>query len=361
IEEYLADKIDLDFGTTWENEQYKDESINIKKSVNSRLRRVVVASVGIMIALIFGIFFIISPLVDRLFYNPSTVTVGEVEHDIYFDMQAITELNYPGYTLSSLVDIDRLGFGKYDISYFRTNLFTEETSYVYSKIKRNWNITNHTSWTNDRSFNFKTIRVPDWMTAQDAQEQKERVISHVKQLSPVSYTSSWITFETDLTMEELHQLELAYPNIDFVWVGIRIASPNEGVSDLLGFSTRSTKLTVDKPDIEKYPAFDYIEWLVHPIGFDREARRIEPRGYELHFKDLLKYTVDRKDAINVLEKRPNRYKYYEEALDYVEENGVKTYGTLVYANAQDLIELVENEEILTIELSQVIASKRYIH
>lgn len=362
IEEYLGDMIDLDLSATkWEDEVYKNESIKIKKGVNNRLRRVVFTSVSIMIALIIGIFYIISPLVDNLYYKPSNVKVGEVENDINFDMKAITELNYPGYTLSSLVNVDRQGFGEYNISYFRTNLFTEETSYINSKIKRNYNITNHTSWTNDRSFNFMTIRIPDWYNEQDSIDQKNRVMSHVKQLSPVSYTSSWLTFENDLTMEELHQLELRYPDINFVWVGVRIASPNEGVPDLLGFSTKSTKLTVDKPDTEKYPAFDYLEWLVNPIGFDREATRIEPRGYELHFKDLLKYTIDRKDAINVLDKRPNRHEYYEKALNFVGKNGVKTFGVLVYAEVQDLIELVENESILTLELNQVMASKRYIH
>ena len=360
MEEYLGDMMDLNLDISWEDEQYKEESIKIKKSVNNRLRKVVYTSVGIMIALLFGIFYIISPLVDSLYYNPTKVTVGEMDQDINFDMKAITELNYPGYTLSSLIDVDRLGFGKYDISYFRTNLFTEETNYVYSNLKRNQNRTNNTIWTNDRSFNFRTIKIPQWFDEQDSMDQKDRVMNHAKQLSPVAYTSSWLTFENDLTMEELHQLELRYPEINFVWVGIRIAPSDESAHDLLGFTTKSTKLTVDKPDPEKYPAFDYLEWLVNPIGFDHEANRIEPRGYELHFKDLLKYVVDRKDAINILENHPYRHEHYEEALNYIEEHGVKTYGVLAYANAEDLIELVESEEILTLELSQVMASKRYV-
>ena len=361
IQEYLAD-IDLNLGTIWnDNEQYKNESTKIIKSVNSKLWRVVFTSIGIMIALIIGIFFIISPLIDSLYYNPLKVTVGDVENDIYFDMQAITELNYPGYTLSSLIHVDRLGFGEYNSSYFRTNLFTEEISYVNSKLERNWNITNHTSWSDDRPFNSISIRIPHLTDEKYLQEQKNRVMRHVEQLSPVAYTSSWLTFENDLTMEEMHQLELKYPDIYIAWVGIRIASQDEMSHDLLGFTTKSIKLTVDKPDTEKFPAFDYIEWLVNPIGFDREATRIEPRGYELHFKDLLKYTIDRKDAINVLENRPNRHEYYKKALDYVEEYGVKSYGVLAYSNAQNLIELVENEPILTLELSQVLASKRYIY
>ncbi|WFA09033.1 anti sigma factor C-terminal domain-containing protein [Tissierella sp. Yu-01] len=363
IEEYLADIIDFDFNTSFrKDEEYRDESIEIKKSVNNRLRKVVLTSVGIMIALLLGIFFIISPLIDSLYYNPGKVTVGEVEQDINFDMQAITELNYPGFALSSLVNVDRQGLGEYDIYYFRTNLFTEEINYVNSKLKRRNYITNHTSWINDKSFNFKTVRIPDWFNVEDSKEQKERVMNHVKKLSPVAYTSSWITFEKDLTMEELHQLQLKYRDINFVWVGVRIASPDDDTAwDLLGFITRpSIKATFDKPNVEKYPALDFMEWLVNPVGLDHEATYPEPRGYELHFKDLLKYAIDRKDAINVLEGRPNRHEYYEKALNYVEENGVKSYGVLIYANAEDLIKLVQNEQILTLELNQVMASKRYI-
>lgn len=363
IEEYLADIIDFDMQTPFiDEEEYIDESMGIKKSINNRLKKVIFTSVAIMIALLIGMFFIISPLVGSLYYDPRKVTVGESEHDIYFDMRAITELNYPGYTLSSLVNADRQGFGEYDIYYFRRDLFTEESSYVNSKLKRNNYITDHTSWVNDRYLNFDTIRMPDWFDETDIQEQKQRVMDHVSQLSPVSYTSSWISFDRDLSMEELHELQLSYRDIDFLWAGVRIADPDEPVHDLLGFMTRSGgKTTVDRPNPEKYPAFDFLEWLVDPVGFDRDARHLEPRGYELHFKDLLKYSIDRKDAINVLQHRPNSHKHYEKALDYVEANGVKTYGVLAYANAEDLIEFVENEQILTLELNNVLASKRYIY
>ena len=60
IEEYLAEKMDLDFISLKEDEKLKEETIGIKKSVNRRLRRVVIASVSIVLAIILGIFFIIS-------------------------------------------------------------------------------------------------------------------------------------------------------------------------------------------------------------------------------------------------------------------------------------------------------------
>lgn len=70
--------------------------------------------------------------------------------------------------------------------------------------------------------------------------------------------------------------------------------------------------------------------------------------------------IDRKEATDVFD-YPNRIEYYKLALDYAEKHGVKTYGVLVYSNAQDLIQLVENESIKTIELNEVMASKKYIY
>lgn len=362
IEDYLAEMIDLNFTSSLVDEQYKEESMKLKRSVNTRLRKVVFTSVAIVMSIVLAVFFIISPLIDSFFYNPTKVTVGDTDYDIDFDMDALTELNLPGYALSSQIHVDKLGFGNYDISYSRTNLFTQETNHVYSKIKRGHNITNHTKFVDDNYFNFTSIRYPDGISSQQIVEQKERVMNHIRQLSPVSYISSWLTFENDMTMEDLHQLKLKYPNVDFVWSGVRTAPHNEGIHDLLGFSMRfgTGILSVDKPDAEKYPAFDILEWLVNPT-YDGGEMYLEPKGYELHFKDLLKYLVDRKEAVNVLDKHPRKYEYYKQAFDYVEKHGVKSFGVLVYSEAQDLIELLENEPIKTLELNQVLASKRYIN
>jgi len=76
----------------------------------------------------------------------------------------------------------------------------------------------------------------------------------------------------------------------------------------------------------------------------------------------LKYMIDRNEATKVLESdfSNRKLEYYKSALDYAEEHGVKTFGVLIYANAEDIIELVENEPIKLVEINQVLASKGYI-
>ena len=361
IEEYLAEDKDFNFTESLKNEDLNEESIKLRKSLNNKLRKVVFTSVSVVIVLILGIIFIISPLINSLYYNPTKISVGSKEIDIDYDMYALTELNLSGHNLSSQVHVDKLGFGEYDISYYRTNFFTQESNYVNSKIKRGHNITNHTKFTDDNHFNFTTIKYPDSVNSENVKEQKERVISHVRQLSPVSYISSCLTFEKDFTMEELHQLILKYPAIDFIWAGIRTDPSGERINDLIGFRPRRTSgpFSGDKPDEGKYPAFFLLEWLVNPT-YDGGELYLEPKGYELHYKDLLRYMIDRKEAVEVLDKHPRMHEYYKKALDYAQEHGVKTYGVLAYSNAKNLIELVENESIMTLELNNIMASKKYI-
>ena len=138
IEEYLLENLDDEFAELTElnkGEINTDEAIKLKKSVNKRLNKVVFTSLGLMIGFLLIVFFLISPLIDSLYYNPSRMSVGEIDKDISFDMNVITELNMPGYK-SSGVHVERKGFGTYEIDYSYRNLFTNEAYKVNSKIKR---------------------------------------------------------------------------------------------------------------------------------------------------------------------------------------------------------------------------------
>ena len=361
IEEYLSDKIDTafdDLTVSLSNEQHKEETENLSKSVNRRLRKVIITSVAIVIALITGIFFIISPIVDNFYYNPAKVSVGTGNSDINFDLYAFSELNIPGYSLSSNVNIEKLGFGEYDISFFRRNIFSQEVDYVTTRIKRSIKNNDYTEIIWNKGSNFISVRHPTAISQEHVNIQKNKVINHINQLSPVSYVSANLTFEKDLTMEELRELELKYPEIEFIWAGIMIPKSSTR-NDLIGIHLLGSNslILTDKLVEEKYPAFHIMEWLVNPAGYGEMS--IEAKAYELHYKSLLQYMIDRKEATEVLD-YGDKLTYYESALKYAEENGVKTYGTLIYSNAEDLIELVERESIKTLEINEVMASKKYI-
>lgn len=362
IEEYFAERLDMDFMSIEENEDRKEDTINLKRSVNNRLRKVVFKSLALFTISLIGIFFVLSPIIGSFYYNPAKVSVGKENRNIEFDLKALTDLNLPGYKFASSVNIDNLGFGVYDILFFRRNLYTQENKNISLKIKRD-----NRSDTSENSFremyiNFMSIRHPDTIKSQQIIDQKERVVNHIKKLSPVSYTSTYLTFEEDLTMDELREIQFNYPDIDFVWAGIRTSTPGEPVNNITGFGLdfNGDPVAFDNPDEEKYPAFNFLDWVVNNNEKSSETS-LWTKGYELHYTSLLKYMVDRKEAVDVFFYNNLKTEYYQSSLNYIEENGVKTFGILVYANAEDIIELIENEAIKTVELDQVMASRRYVH
>lgn len=360
IEEYLSDIMDDEFVDLTELTNMgknTDETLKLKKSVNKRLRKVVFSSVATVLALLFAVFFIISPFIDNLYYNPSKISVGKTDKDIDFDLKAITELNMPGYTVST-THVERQRFGTYDIDYFYRNTFNNNDYNVSSKIKRG-EIYSTKKDIYDSNFIFIDVQIPN-RERKYIDEQKDEVLNHIKQLNPVSYVSVALTFEDDLTMEELYNLESKYSNVRFIWTGIRVDSPDTKTKDSIGIQLNGDGVHLDDDIEEKYKAFTILKWLVDPVGSGNSDKPLKAQAYELHYKSLLQYVIDRKEAVNVIERRPWKSEFYQSALKYAKNYGVKTYGVLVYAEAKDLIELVENEQVKLLEFNEAMVSRKNI-
>lgn len=364
FEEYISETFADEFNDITnlpDDELHDEETSKLKKSVNSKLRKVVVKSVTIVMALFISIFFIISPLIDSFYYNPNKTTVGKMDNDISFDIYAISELNMPGLSPSNVL-VDKKGFGEYKVLYSYRNVFNDESYNVNHKIRRGkitssyWDYGLHSNM-------FKSIKYPDFFNI-NIEENKQKVLNHIRELNPVSYVSVEIIFESDLTMEELYNLELKYPKIEFEWAGIRTNTTNEKVDELVGIDLINSKsgsvLLGDDQIKNKYPAFFMIDWLGKPIGWQGVDYSMEAQAYEHHYINLLEYVIDRKDAINVLEQRNGKNEFYRLALEYAKENGVKSYGVLAYGEARDLIEISNDKGIKGLEFNQALVSKRNI-
>ena len=356
IEEFLDDNIELDFISTIEKKQDNNDFEKIQKGVNKRLRKVALTSVAIVLTLLFSIFYIISPLVDSMYYNPNKTSVGNEVKDLVYDLRVFTELNLPGYYLSFPTHAENMGFGKYNIYLGRTKQLTQERDIVNMKIERGRLFSSDKSLYPEHFVYFPTYTNPESFDEESIERNNERVMNHLIQLNPVSYVASYLTFERDLTMEELYQLQWDY-SVRFIWAGIRTESEEETYKTITGFSLENNSgVQPYTPDAKRYPAFNYYEWLDGKHTFSNQAK-----AYELHYKSLLKYMIDREETVLTLEGMPTKYEYYKSALDYVEENGVNTFGVLVFANPEDLIELVENGPVENFGIDEVMASKRYIY
>lgn len=368
LEEYLSDMIDEEFcsmSEVSEIQKHSEEAASLRKSVNKKFRKIVFISVATVAALYIAIFFVISPFVDSLYYNPGEITVGNVDNDISFDVYAISELNMPGLNPSN-VRADKKGFGKHEVVYSYMNVFNNGFYNINYNINRGRSGSfygNHVSYSISNEM-FTCVRFPDLEGNHEV--RKQAVLNHLNKLNPVTYVSAGIVFERDLSMDELHNLELKYPGIEFEWAGIRTDTPENQVENLIGIGLINSKssggLLGDESIGKKYPAFFILDWLVNSsdgVNVDSDSLLVA-RAYEHHCVDLLEYVVDRKKAVNVLEPGRDKGEFYRSALGFVKAHGVKTYGVFVFAEADDLLKMVEEEHVKNVEINQALVSKKNI-
>lgn len=336
-----------------------DLSNQIKKTVSKRLASVVGISVAGMIAIVLIIQYIISPLVASQYYNPTKKTSGQKYfQDINYDLKAITTVSMPGYGVSGISFAEDLGFGEYNIIFNRRNLLTNEKETIDAKIDRNMRVGTFEMfypriymafsefWDQEEGTAEyeKSLSLKKWLT--------ERDVEHIRELPSTSYISAWVRFPKDLNMKELYLTMNKFNRVDFKWIAIRTAKIQG--QQLMGFSTG----TNDSSDIEalvEYPGFNLVDTMTLIKSKDPYEEAMAER-YEMHFTSLLKYLTQREEAVTALVGNTDNYKY-KDALRYVEENGMSTYGALVYSEADDLMELYESGAIMTLDIDNVVASK----
>ncbi|WP_350344620.1 anti sigma factor C-terminal domain-containing protein [Proteinivorax tanatarense] len=53
--------------------------------------------------------------------------------------------------------------------------------------------------------------------------------------------------------------------------------------------------------------------------------------------------------------------YYQQALDYVDENGMNVFGVLVHGEVEDILELVEDTDLISLKIDQVLPLSPHLY
>ncbi|WP_368645092.1 anti sigma factor C-terminal domain-containing protein [Alkalibacterium putridalgicola] len=384
IEDYYAEQLPDEFMDSGETnkEDSTDKSFeteNINKMVNRRLGKVVLVSVLIIIFLYVGIFYGLSNIVDQFYYDPTEVTQSDEEDfyqtDFSFDMDAYISLNMPGYVNSSFTIQESKGFGTYETGYFLKDLFTQNDTLHFVDVKRG-RPENFYGGIFDRIPRFSIREGFDDVYSplpEDASEQtldvmeiskqqiNNKTIKYIEELNNLSYASMTIAFDEDLTMSELYQLIEEYPELDFKWAGVRTTEPGKRWRDdqpmhLIGFvpDTNAEPSSSMEPDPEKYPLFSLDDVWLDANGAPEE---FFPEAYETHFTSRLSWLKDREEFVRIFDYNADKTEFYADSLNYVEENGVETYGVLVYGTAESFSENLENLPYDKLIINEVDSSK----
>jgi len=357
ISDYLSEGYDIDFQNHSLNLIDNTDTTSVKRTVNKKLRKTILSSVIIVFSILFTTNYIISPLVSSFYYNPSQKSVAKYHDDLYFDLKAFTELNLPGYSINS-AGAEGLGFGEYNIFFQRINLFNKEVDSINTKMKRNIKTGRWQDLFVGNPLDFMDILHPDSKNKELSEMKNKEAINHIKSLNPVSYISSNLIFQEDLSIEEIHELRIKYNDaISFKWIGVRTENEGNSVNYLSGFNPNMNDGSVsgDSADKDKYPYLQLVDAMTDKRNPAR-SESIMVEAYTKHFTSLLKYAKDREKAVDALD-TDAKSAYYKNALNYVETNGINIYGVLVYGEAEKLLEFIANEKVKAIEINGVLPSK----
>lgn len=322
------------FETQWEQGlPPENEMKQIRRTIRKRNWRIIIISVVLAAAILLISVFGIVPVVEQLYWNADEYSYGH-RSDLEASLYAYTELFNPGYTTAK-VNYRHTGFASYDLEIHLFSRTGQESRSVGGSLSRNRLevddfINNRTSAQN--GFLRKTLPFPtlDQALTDSVRAQLEELPGYIR-------VEASLSFREDITMEELVAFKEEYPYMWITWIAIRATEPTTEWTPLCGMSPFNYSNPVFDGMYKDYPYFNPSN--VHDAG-----------QAEQHFKALLQYSADLAEKGRGIAPYDD-WEIYQNALEYVEENGVMSYGVVVMATPEYLLEVMDHELISFVDLT----------
>lgn len=316
----------------WEQDS---ELRRIRKTIRRRNRKNICVSVLLAAVLLVVTVFGILPWAESLYWNPDEVTYRDGT-DLEITLQAYTELFAPGYQIV-WVDDQRTGFAEYELQIRMRSTARDEVFTARGTLNRN------KLWLDDM-FIFQEGK--NHALGRDANGKRltpsetEALRKQLSELPHFIRLEATVDFPEDLSMEELLRfyadcaMDPVLNNMQITWLAVRTRAQSDGYGPFCGMSFHGGR-PYHLVDLE-YRCFSGVADL-------------NQESFEHHFKSLLRYSADQVEKGRGI--APNGHEsVYTEILDYVEKNGVKTYGVVVTASPQALLKLMDSDRVYEIRL-----------
>lgn len=351
ISEYLFDEeqifdfeeADIEDESTPQRENNFVDTIN--KSIRKAFIKMGVVSGTAIIAIVMLIVFVVPKAVNLFYYNPSAV-VGEKNGietvQMSLDMAVYTELYSPK-NYSDLVLVDENGYADYDI-YIPQNYFIDgRKTDVAGKINRNkLTLYNPNIFTQPYIAAFVTeeIGLKTGFSREDLAGDIEASKEQLQELDENEYYRAYITMSDVKTYAELVSWCEAN-NITPEWCNICTKQNNEYYfEDNVGFlySTSCADLYYDN---EKYP---YLTQFDLSLSSEDKDKAYSEDLMETHFISMLKYIGEQEIFCKMMGIDPE-FKFYDELIENVEENGLNIFGFTVVAQKDEILRISETQDV----------------
>lgn len=321
----------------------QDLSKEVSKAVSRKFRRYAAVTGAVVIVVVLLLLYGLSPLLDKVCYNPSEnieIVDEETQSAVIYSLFQLTMSVYMelfcGDKGFADVGIRPEGYGRYTID-VQTQINGEITHHPLELVRNhlyrqdlNWNRSDFP----DNAFTYRQQGGSCAMKAEDARKKLEDI-------PEAMMIRAAISFDDTKNLEELIEFMGKY---DAYYLYCPLMVDDDGHSGgYWGFCPKQAGYVLtDCYDQEKYPYLDVFQY----EDYDNAPAEV----YEKHVMSMLNYMMDHEKFLGIFdsdvpgENVVNKVKY-QSALHYIEENGVNSYGTVVYATKQELLKMLEDETV----------------
>lgn len=315
---------------------------NIRRRIRKRNALQIVTSVLLTLSLLLGILKIGIPAAESLYWGPEASSFGAESSDLLLVLDTYSNLFCPEIDIRS-VKSTHTGFATYNLE---LEYFTAEE---YP----------HCSYSN-AALEKGNLSIPEgfWPTVSGNRLQSDPLdefnrglyIKQLSQLPEYIRVSAFVSFSEDISMHALlsFRWDLVKDNPDdlltqtgYYWTAIRCHADTEENYSLphCGLGTggyvpaREMNLVYPNFDGTQYPG-DMSQGI--PVVSSTQAQI-----YENQFISQLSFMRDMcREGRGIGDQA-----FYENALTYIEENGIQVYGCFIVCSPQSLLEIMEMENI----------------
>lgn len=300
----------------------------IRKTLRNRNILIVLTSLILAAALCFGILQFAIPTWESQYWGPNARTRNSHVSDLTLTLSAYAELFSPTQSILN-VNATHTGFASYSLSIqqLRVRGYHSDTSYLSANLSKGKLSFCDGFWEYVPANIFVRACWPEYDMGEAFDRQTRERLST---LPDYIWVTAAVSFERDLSMEELTALQASFADGFIQWSGIRICGMEEQMYPLCGMKPYASGVVLDFIN-ETYPDFDI---------------KLESAGagqLESHFQSLLQFSLDQQQAGTGLDTvNTMADSYYTRALEYVEENGVYSYGCYISGPASLFLELMDS-------------------
>ncbi len=343
----------------WENlptpAEYEKELKTIRRSLRKRNVLLVLTSLVLAAALLFGTVQYGIPFLESFYWDPRTVSFGtEKGTDLDMLLTAYSNLFCPTVDIRGTT-VTHNGFASYSLTLQRWDEIHGVVSDSYGTLQKGELFIPSGIWKYAYGNQVGAYFMNDPKSNAATRQRTEKKLA---QLPEYIQVGAFITFTADKTIHQTLDFfdELCNGNWKRVnqtgryWMAIRHG-------DEMGNEVRCgisfSESTSDYPEVNQYyPAFSPYH-AYEEINHSYAANSQYGPVYETHFKSMLQYLDDQLNQgtgipAPTLPSGESNPDFYSDTLSYVEQNGVMVYGCYIVTTPLTLLELMDREDVLFI-------------